>query len=98
MTNYPYEMKCGFFACLATLNELLDGMSHGTSQWMSVVVPEVFVSSEGEPRSYVIVGFSNPDMGLPNDLCFLLPLVRLGGSREPTDLLVRFSPRSIFLL
>jgi hypothetical protein len=95
MTTHPYEMKCGFFARLTTLNKHLEGMSHGAHQWMSLIVPDVFLSSEGEPRSYVIVGFSNPDMGLPNDLCFLLPLVRLGGSREPNpDLLVRFSPRS----
>jgi hypothetical protein len=95
MTNHAYEMECGFFTCLTSLNENLEAMSQGAHNWMSVVVPGAIFSSDGEPRSYVIIGYSNPAMGLPNDLCFLLPLVKLGGSRESnSDLLVRFSPRS----
>jgi hypothetical protein len=48
------------------------------------------------PRTYVIVGFSNPDITkLENHLCFLLPAVALAGCTD-TDakLLVRFSPWS----
>jgi hypothetical protein len=96
MTNHIFEMKCGFFACLSTLNKRLGEMSHGTHQWMSLIVPDVFLSSEGEPRSYVIIGYSNPDTTkLQNHLLFLLPLAALAGSREPNpDWLVRFSPWS----
>jgi hypothetical protein len=100
MTNHIYEMKCGFFACLSTLNKRLGEMSHGAYQWMSVIVPEVFLSSEGEPLSYVIIGYSNPDTTkLQNHLCFLLPLAAPAGSREPNPYwLVRFSPWSTFPL
>ena len=72
MTNHIYEMKGGFFACLSTLNKRLEEMSHGPHQWMSLIVPDVFLSSEGEPRSYVIIGrsISDPSM-LSSHLCFL---------------------------
>jgi hypothetical protein len=96
VTNPTYEMKCGFFACLSTLNQRLAEMSHGANQWMSLVVPDVFLSVEGEPRSYVIIGRSiwDPSM-LSSHLCFLLPLVALAGCRDnDAELLVRFSPWS----
>jgi hypothetical protein len=95
MTNHVYEMNCGFFVCLTALNSRLEDMSHGAHQWMSVTVPEVFLSPEGEARCYVIVGYSNPQSRLPNHLCFILPLVTLGGCPEASpELLVRFSPWS----
>ena len=96
MTNHIYEMRCGFFACLSTLNKRLGEMSHGAHQWMSLIVPDVFLSSEGEPRSYVIIGrsISDPCM-LSNHLCFLLPVVALAGCTDSdAELLVRFSPWS----
>jgi hypothetical protein len=96
MANHIYEMKCGFFACLSTLNQRLAEMSLCAHQWMSLIVPDVFLSVEGEPRSYVIVGYSNPDITrLQNHLCYLLPLAALAGSGAPNpDRLVRFSPWS----
>ena len=96
MTNLTFEMDSGFFACLTTLNRCLIEMSHGAHQWMSVTVPGILLSSDGEPRRYVIIGYTNPDVTrLENHLCFLLPLVALGGSQGTTpELLVRFSPFS----
>lgn len=74
----------------------LKDMSHDDHQWAIVPIPGIFYSSSGEPRSFALLGYSNPSLGLLNALCFVVPLVALGGDgRSEPELIVSFSPRSI---
>jgi hypothetical protein len=94
MKNISYELDSGFLVSLAALRRGLKRMNRSTHQWAVVTVPGIFLLRDGEPRSYVLVGYSNPEAsGLPNFLCFMLPLVALGGymGTEPL-LIVSLSP------
>ena len=95
--SYSYELNSGYFASLATFELHLRHMSHGDHQWGVVSIPGIFQSSDQEPRSYVLVGYSNPGgPSLLNALCFILPLVALGGNAgSQPELVVSFSSRSI---
>ncbi len=96
MTSYSYELNSGYFISLAAFALHLKDMSHDDHQWAIVTIPGIFYSSSGEPRSFALLGYSNPSLGLLNALCFVVPLVALGGDggAEP-ELIVSFSPRSI---
>ena len=96
MTSYSYELNSGYFISLAAFALHLKDMSHDDHQWAIVPIPGIFHSSSGEPRSFALLGYSNPSLGLLNALCFVVPLVALGGDggSEP-ELIVSFSPRSI---
>ncbi len=100
MENISYELDAGFLVSLAALRQGLERMSRTTHQWAVVTVPEIFLLRDGEPRSYVLVGYSNPGAsGLPNFLCFMLPLVALGGCTKTEPLLiVSLSSRSMLPL
>jgi hypothetical protein len=79
------------------LSQHLAAMSHGLHQWGVVPVPGIFPSAEGSPRSYALIGYSNPDPSwLINALCFVAPLIALGDGRtEEPDLIVALSPKLI---
>jgi hypothetical protein len=95
--SHSFELKSGYFVSLATFAFHLRHMSHDDHQWGVVPVPGIFLSTDGEPRSYALVGYSNPGApSLLNALCFILPMVALGGNAGPRpELIVSFSPRSI---
>jgi hypothetical protein len=95
--TYSYELNSGYFVSLATFALHLSHMSHDDHQWGVVPVPGIFLSSDGEPRSYALVGYANPGVpGFLNALFFILPLVALGGSAgSQPELVVSFSSRSI---
>ena len=97
MNCYSYELDSGYFVSFVSLALHLKEMSHDQHQWGIVPIPGIFLSSKGYPRSYALVGYSNP--GAPiflNALCFILPVVALGGNAgsEP-ELIVSFSSLSI---
>ena len=95
MTNYSYELDEGYFASLKRLTQHLAAMSHGNHQWGVVTVPGIFPSADGRPRSYALIGYSNPDPSwLINALCFVAPLVALGDGRsEEPETIVALSPK-----
>jgi hypothetical protein len=97
MTHYSYELDEGYFASLKALARHLAAMSHDVHQWGVVTVPGIFPSAEGSPRSYALIGYSNPDPSwLINILCFVAPVVALGNGLAPTpDLIVSCSPKSM---
>jgi hypothetical protein len=97
MNCYSYELNSGYFVSFIAFALHLKDMSHDQHQWGIVPIPGIFPSSKGYPRSYVLVGYSNS--GAPNflnALCFILPVVALGGNAgsEP-ELIVSFSSLSI---
>ena len=100
MENISFELDAGFLVSLVSLRPGLERMSRTTHQWAVVTVPGIFLLRGGEPRSYVLVGYSNPEpSGLPNFLCFMLPLVALGGCvGAAPELIVSLSPRSMVQL
>jgi hypothetical protein len=96
--GYSYELNSGYFVSLETFAVHLMQMSHDDHQWGVVPIPSIFQSTDQEPRSYALVGCSNPGAapGYLNALCFILPLVALGGNaRSQPELVVSFSSRSI---
>jgi hypothetical protein len=95
--DHSYELNSGYFVSLDTFALHLRRMSHGDHQWGVVPVPGIFLSSDGEPRSYALVGYSNPGApSLLNALCFILPMVALGGGAWPRpELIISFSSLSI---
>jgi hypothetical protein len=97
MTDYSYELDEGYFASLKMLTQHLAAMSHGVHQWGVVAVPGIFPSAEGRPRSYALIGYSNPDPSwLINALCFVAPVVALGdGTSEDPETIVALSPKLI---
>jgi hypothetical protein len=94
MGHFSYELKDGYFVLLETLNKHLSEMSNDVHQRAAVTIPGIFPCHEGRPRSFILIGYSNPDPAwLLNPLCFVAPLVALGG--EDTDyssLLVSCTP------
>jgi hypothetical protein len=97
MTHYSYELDEGYFASLQALSWHLTAISHNVHQWGVIAVPGILTSAEGDPRSYALIGYSNPGpFWLINTLCFLAPLVALGNGLGPTpDLIVSCSPKSM---
>jgi hypothetical protein len=95
--SYSYELNSGYFVSFSTFALHLRHMSHDDHQWGVVPVPGIFRTSDGEPRSYVLVGYSNPGApSLLNALFFILPMVALGGnSGSQPELIVSFSSLSI---
>jgi hypothetical protein len=84
MGYFSYELKDGYFVLLETLNQHLSEMSNDVHQWAAVAIPGIFPCDEGRPRSFVLIGYSTADPAwLLNPLCFVAPLVALGG--ENTD-------------
>jgi hypothetical protein len=97
MKSYSYELNSGYFVLLETFALHLRHMSHDGHQWGVVPIPGIFQSSDQEPRSYALLGYSNPGApGFLNALAFILPLVALGGNAgSKPELVVSFSSRSI---
>lgn len=91
------KTNCRYCVGLGILLRHLEKMSQGADQWMSLPSSGVFISSEGEIRRYLLVGYSNPDSsGLPNALVFAFQLI----SDKPTVQAVPthqccFAPKSI---
>jgi hypothetical protein len=97
VTKPSYELDEGYFVKLKTLAKHLTEMSHDVHQWGTIAVPETYRRANGNPESYALVGYSNPEPpGLFNALCFLTPLVALGdaGAEEP-ELIVSWSSKTI---
>jgi hypothetical protein len=97
MNAISYELDSGFLVSLRALRLGLERMSHSRHQWAVVTVPGILRLRDGESRSNVLVGYTNPDpSGLPNYLSFILPLVALGGGSGPDrELIVSLSPRTM---
>ena len=95
--SHSYELNSGYFVSLATFALHLRHMSHDDHQWGVVQVPGIFRTSDGEPRSYALLGYSNPGAtSLLNALFFILPMVALGGDAgSQPELIVSFSSLSI---
>lgn len=97
MRCYSYQSDAGHHVSLQMLELRLSDISFGKHHWAVVPVPENFISPDDDaPRSFAIVGYSNPQpSNLPNALCFLIPMLALGGHRNsPQELIVSFSCRS----
>ena len=94
MKPYSHKLNGSYFVELGLLNKKLKEISHGTHQWMAVPVLGIFRAPGNEPRSCVLVGFSNPDgTSLPNYLCYLFPAVALAGHAVTgTKLVVQLEP------
>jgi hypothetical protein len=98
MGKTSYELNGGHFILLETLRKELSYMSHDAHQWASMIVPGTFPDHEGRPQSFALIGYSNPDptAWLLNPLCFIVPLVCLGGEvKDDLPLLVSFSPKTM---
>jgi hypothetical protein len=96
MKSYSYELNSGYFVSLETFTLHLRHMSHDGHQWGAVPIPGIFQSSDQEPRSYALLGYSNPGApGFLNALFFILPFVALGGNAgSQPELVVSFSSLS----
>lgn len=106
MMTYSNELDESFLVKLDVLDLHLRRMSHGAHQYAAVPVPSLFKSGRGYPLSLLLLGYSNPEsdslensLFFLNALCFVLPLVELGGkpNSEP-ELIVAFSSKSITAL
>ena len=97
---HSYESGFGYQVSLCALELHLRALSYDKHQWGVVPVPESFTHIGDGPRSFAIVGYSNPNPSdLPNALCFLVPMVALGGHGDaPQDLIVSVSGRSTISL
>ncbi|NYF53970.1 hypothetical protein HDF12_004369 [Edaphobacter lichenicola] len=95
--EYPFgQPNCEYCAEFSTVMQYLKDLSRGAHQWASMAVSGICVSNDERSRQYLLVGYSNPELGgLPNSLCFCFPLFRYNGARErELKHLVCFAPES----
>jgi hypothetical protein len=94
--EHPFgQPNCGYCVEFLTATKRINDLSCGTHQWVSVPVTGIYLSNENRSRLYLIVCCSNPDpTGLPNHLCFCLPLF-VDRSDRGLKLLACFAPGSI---
>jgi hypothetical protein len=94
--EHPFgQPNCGHCVEFLTATQRINDLSCGVHQWVSVPVTGIYLSNENRSRLYLIVCHSNPDpTGLPNHLCFCLPLF-VDRSDRGLRLLACFAPESI---
>lgn len=95
--EHPFgQPNCEHCVEFSTVMQHLEDLSCGAHQWASLPVTGIHVSSENPSGGYLIVGYSNPDRGLPNALCFCFPLLQYRyAPAEELKLLVCFAPESV---
>ena len=81
MNSYSFELNSGYFVSFVAFALHLKDMSHDQHQWGIVPIPGIFLSSKGYPRSYALIGYSNPG-DCPNFLNALLLYSPGGGPRR----------------
>jgi hypothetical protein len=96
--EHPFgQPNCGYCLEFLTATQRIKDLSCGAHQWVSVPVTGIYLSNENRSRLYLIVCYSNPDpTGLPNHLCFCLPLIV--DRSDPVSgikLLACFAPQSM---
>jgi hypothetical protein len=94
------QPNCDHCVDFLTAIRRIDELSYGVQQWTSSPVMGIRVPSEPQLRGYLVVCYANPDpTGLPNHLCFRVPLVTgRDASGRRRILLACFSPESIMPL
>jgi hypothetical protein len=96
--KYPFgQPNCGYCVEFLTATQRINDLSCGAHQWVSVPVTGIYLSNENRSRLYLIVCYSSPDpTGLPNYLCFCVPLfVDRSDLRSGPKLLACFAPESV---
>jgi hypothetical protein len=94
MMEFSTKLKGNYFVSLDTLCARLRAMSQGLHQWMVLPVQGIFRDPEGERRSCVLIGYSNPDGStVPNHICYMFSAVALAGhpSSDP-EIIVQLDP------
>ena len=102
LTQVQRELAYGLPGCshcveLLTAMERIRTLSSGAHQWLAHPVSGLHFRSRKWSQRYLVVAYSNPDTtGLPNHLCFCLPILmgRIGPEGTRT-LLACFAPESI---
>ena len=80
MVHLTYAINEGFILSLTELRQRLAAISWDEHQWALQPLPHD-VPKNGRAQPYVMIGYTNPDLGeLPNHLCFLFPI-----ALEPID-------------
>jgi hypothetical protein len=94
------QPNCDYCLDFLTATQRIRDLSCGAHQWTSVPVTGIYLSDDNRSRLYLIVCYSNPDpSGLPNHLCFCLPLIVDRSDPEGgLKLLACFAPESIVSL
>jgi hypothetical protein len=97
MGRVSYELYGGYFILMDSLRKELAYMSDDLHQWAAVTIPGTFPDREGRSQSFALIGYSNPDPAwLLNPLCFIVPMVALGGEvTEYPPLLTSLSPHTM---
>jgi hypothetical protein len=96
--DYPFgKPNCEYCVEYPTVIQHLKDLCRGAHQWASVAVSGICVSIDERSLQYLLVGYSNPELGgLPNSLCFCFPLFRYNSAREgKLKHLVCFAPESV---
>jgi hypothetical protein len=95
-SKHPFgDPNCRYCVEFLTATQRINDLSCEAHQWVSVPVTGIYLSNENRSRLYLIVSHSNPDpTGLPNHLCFCLPLF-VDRSDRGLRLLACFAPESI---
>jgi hypothetical protein len=85
--EHPFgDPGCEYCAELSTVSQHLLDLSCGAHQWASLPSCDLGFSSKKRSRRYLVAGYSNPECGLPNPICFCIPLFiyRCAPGRELT--------------
>src|ERR1700737_2343860 len=61
VTKPSYQIDEGYFVKLKTLTKHLTEMSHDVHQWGAIAVPGTYRRGSGNPESYALIGYSNPE-------------------------------------
>jgi len=96
--DYPFgKPNCEYCVEYPTVIQHLKDLCRGAHQWASLAVSGICVSNDERSRQYLLVGYSNPELGgLPNSLCFCFPLFRYKSARKgELTHLVCFAPESV---
>ena len=96
--DYPFgKPNCEYCVEYPTVIQHLKDLCRGAHQWASLAVSGICVSIDERSLQYLLVGYSNPELGgLPNSLCFCFPLFRYNSAREgKLKHLVCFAPESV---
>jgi hypothetical protein len=99
--EHPFgQPNCGYCVEFLTATKRINDLSSGAHQWVSVPVTGIYLANENRSRLFLIVCCSNSDpTGLPNHLCFCLPLfVDRSDPRGGIKLLACFAPESMVQL
>jgi len=97
-SEHPFgQPNCGYCVEFLTATQRINNLSCEAHQWVALPVTGIYLSNENRSRLYLILCYSNPELaGLPNHLCFCLPLfVDRSDPRAGLKLLACFAPESM---